>query len=131
MCDFLSVIKYKAFGISQGVFSVPIWKIDSFYPILQYCQFLRNTVPRAVGESNGDFFFNFYGENRIGFNNFFFKFGLNKSLRGKIFRKISKKNQILLFFSNFRKQYFLNQWDDLQNLFCKSFTILLSLRICY
>ena len=51
VCDFSSVIKYKAFDISQVVFAVPIRKIEFFYPILQYCQFLQNTVPRLNGRS--------------------------------------------------------------------------------
>ena len=44
-----------------------------FYPILQYCQFLRKTVPRLNGQSEKVpvIFFHFYGENCIGSNIFF------------------------------------------------------------
>ena len=59
VCDFWSVIKDKAFDISQGVFSVPIWKIEFFLPRFTVLPVSTkySTVPkRAVGQSNGNFF---------------------------------------------------------------------------
>ena len=56
---FFSVIKEKAFDISQGVFSVPIWKIEFFLPRFTVLPVSTkySTVPkRAVGQSNGNFF---------------------------------------------------------------------------
>ena len=45
MCYFCSVIRNKEFDISQGVFTLLFWKIEFFYPILHYCQFLQNQPP--------------------------------------------------------------------------------------
>ena len=59
VCDFWSVIKDKAFDISQGVFSVPIWKIEFFLPrftVLPVSTKYSTAPKRAVGQSNGNFF---------------------------------------------------------------------------
>ena len=55
VCDFQSVIKDKAFDISQGVFSVPIWKIEFFLPhftVLPVFMKYVTAPKRAVGEKN-------------------------------------------------------------------------------
>ena len=51
--DFSPVIKDKAFHISQGVFSVPIWKIEFFLPhftVLPVFMKYGTAPKRAVGE---------------------------------------------------------------------------------
>ena len=50
------MIKEKAFDISQGVFSVPIWKIEFFLPhftVLPVFMKYGTAPKRAVGEKNG------------------------------------------------------------------------------
>ena len=59
MCDFQSVIKDKAFDISQGVFSVPIWKIEFFLPhftVLPVFMKYGTAPKRAVGEKTDAIF---------------------------------------------------------------------------
>ena len=61
--------------MSQGVFSLLLWKIDFFYPILQYCQFSWNRVPSENERSKKktDAFFDFGMKNLI-FSNVVFHF---------------------------------------------------------
>ena len=95
MCYFCSVIRNKEFDISQGVFTLLFWKIDFFYPILQYCQFSWNRVPseNERWKKKTDAFFGFSMKNFI-FSNVVFHF-LRSNLdftmkRKKIFFKKSR-----------------------------------------
>ena len=119
MCYFCSVMRNKEFDISQEVFILLFWKIDFFYPILQYCQFSCNMVLSENERSNKrtDEFFGFGMKNFICSNVVFHFLRSNLDFTTKWKKFFLKKSRNFDNFFYFEARYLKIRWSDFDDFF--------------